>query len=184
MLDMPDYGNLTCIRFEYKFTVHASLDNVLDFHRNTRTLKWLTPPPVFVQLHHVQPLAEGSISEFTLWFGPLPVRWKAIHTSVGPHGFTDTQQSGPMKVWRHTHRFLAEGEHKTQIHERIEYQHHSGLRGILSRLLFTRPTLWMLFTYRRLITRWQLERQQEEHQTHTQLPGGHHCKGTSHEIPQ
>jgi hypothetical protein len=44
----------------------------------------------------MEPLAEGSISDFTLWFGPLPIRWTARHSHIDPlHGFTDTQVRGP-----------------------------------------------------------------------------------------
>ena len=45
--------------FETSFLVPASLSAVAAFHRGTEALKQLTPPPVFVQLHHVEPLAEG-----------------------------------------------------------------------------------------------------------------------------
>src|SRR5512141_1391989 len=92
--------------FEYSFTVDAPVEAVAEFHRDTRALKRLTPPPVWVQLQRVDPLAEGSVSEFTLWFGPLPVRWQALHSNVDRlRGFTDTQARGPMRQWRHRHRF-------------------------------------------------------------------------------
>ena len=79
--------------FDYKFTVQASLQAVRDFHGDTSALKRLTPPPTIVQLHDIEPLAEGSISKFTLWFGPLPLRWVAIR--VSDFGFTDIQSEGP-----------------------------------------------------------------------------------------
>lgn len=82
--------------FDTSFTVPAPLQKVAEFHRDTRALKRLTPPPVFVQIHSMEPLAEGSRSVFTMWFGPLPLRWTAIHSNVDTmHGFTDTQEKGP-----------------------------------------------------------------------------------------
>lgn len=144
--------------FDFKFAVRASLDAVVNFHRDTRALKRLSPPPMWVQLHRVDPLSEGSISEFTLWFGPLPVRWRARHHLLGAQpGFTDIQESGPMKHWAHTHTFTDLGDGWVQVSEHIEYEHDSGLRGLFSRLLFARPALRFLFFYRELATRRAVE---------------------------
>ncbi len=146
--------------FDYSFTVNAPLAAVAGFHHDTRVLKRLTPPPVFVQLHKFEPLGEGSIADFTLWFGPLPFHWIAVHSNVDPlRGFTDTQQTGPLKHWAHTHTFSAEGEAQTRVHERIEYEHYPGWRGLLSRLFFAGPALYLNFTYRKMVTRRFVERQ-------------------------
>ena len=142
--------------FDFSFKVEAPIKAVQEFHADTRALQRLNPPVVFVQLHRVDPIAEGSISEFTLWMGPLPIRWRAVHSAVGPRGFTDTQERGPLKFWRHTHQFIPVDECTTQIQEHIEYEFHSGWRGIFPRFLFGRMGLFALFTYRKLATRWAL----------------------------
>ncbi|MCA9928035.1 MAG: hypothetical protein KC419_06145 [Anaerolineales bacterium] len=147
--------------FDYTFTVDAPLTAVSNFHHNTSVLKTLTPPPIIAQIHHFDPMANGAVAEFTLWFGPLPLRWRAVHSNVSVNGFTDTQQQGPLKHWRHTHRFTAVSPTTTQIHEQIEYEHDSGLRGILSRLLFAKPGLFLLFTARKWITRFHLRRERQ-----------------------
>jgi len=144
--------------FDYAFTVRAPLAEVAEFHHDTRALKRLTPPPIIVQLHRVDPMAEGSVSEFTLWFGPIPIRWTAVHSNVGPSGFTDTQTRGPLKYWRHTHSFGVESEKVTCIREHVEYEHPGGLRGLFTRLLFGRLGLLALFTARKVVTRRLLER--------------------------
>lgn len=139
--------------FDTSFDVNASLEAVSAFHADTRALKRLNPPFVVVQLHRVDPMAEGSVSEFTLWMGPLPVRWRAVHSQVSDRGFTDTQESGPLAFWRHSHRFEALGENHTRIHEYIEYAYPSGWRGLLPRMLFGRLGLTALFSYRKWATR-------------------------------
>ncbi len=144
--------------FDYQFTVHASLEAVQEFHRDTRALKRLTPPPTLVQLHQVDPLGEGSVSTFTLWIGPLPLYWKAVHRDVSPRGFTDVQAEGPLAKWQHTHTFTPLATDVTQIKEHIEYQHKEGLRGLLTRLLFARPNLYLMFAFRKYATRWHLRR--------------------------
>lgn len=139
--------------FDTSFTVNAPFETVADFHADTSALKVLNPPFIIVQLHQVDPMANGSISEFTLWMGPLPIRWRAIHSEVGPNGFKDTLEDGPMASWEHTHRFEVVDKDTTQIHEHIEYQYHSGWRGLASRILFSPLGLTVLFTYRKWVTR-------------------------------
>jgi ligand-binding SRPBCC domain-containing protein len=146
-------------KFEYHFTVKASLERVAAFHHDSRVLKRLTPPPVIVQLHRFDPLREGAVAEFTLWLGPLPFRWVAVHREVDPlRGFTDIQAKGPFKRWVHRHTFVAEGQEQTQVYDTIEYEHYSGLKGWLTRLLFPPPALRVMFTYRKWVTRRRVER--------------------------
>ena len=107
----------------HNFVVRAPLAAVAAFHHDARVLPRLTPPPILVQLHRVDPLGEGSIADFTLWFGPLPVRWVALHSQVDPlRGFTDTQQSGPLKFWRHIHSFEAVDAATTRVSEHVEFE--------------------------------------------------------------
>lgn len=147
--------------FDYTFSVNAPLAAVAELHRDTRALKKLTPPPIFVQIHTYEPLAEGARAEFTLWFGPLPLRWQAVHSDVSEHGFTDTQVRGPLAFWQHTHRFIALAPDRTQISEHIRYAHKPGLRGWFTRLLFNRPGLYLLFSARKWLTYWHLVRQRK-----------------------
>ncbi len=137
--------------FDYAFEVAAGVDEVADFHEDTRVLRRLTP--AYVQIHRFDPLAEGAIAEFTVWFGPIPIRWRAVHKDVGPNGFTDIQDQGPLASWVHTHRFEAAGEGATRVSEHIEYQYRPGWRGIPGRIFFGAPALRVLFAYRAWRTR-------------------------------
>lgn len=141
------------MEFRHSFLVNASVEAVATFHSDTSALKRLTPPPIIAQIHAYEPLGEGSNACFTLWFGPVPVHWQAVHSDVGPTGFTDTQVSGPLRSWRHTHRFVAVGPGQTRVDDHIVYDHHQGWRGLLSRALFSRPGLLYLFTARKILTR-------------------------------
>jgi ligand-binding SRPBCC domain-containing protein len=144
--------------FDYRFTVDAPVEAVRDFHRDTSALKRLTPPPTMVQLHALEPLSEGSVSEFTLWVGPLPLRWKAVHRDVSERGFTDVQAAGPAAKWEHTHSFVPLPDGRTEVREHIEYEHKPGLAGLVTRVLFSWPSLWFMFGYRRWVTRRALRR--------------------------
>jgi ligand-binding SRPBCC domain-containing protein len=139
--------------FDFKFTIPASLGAVSALHHNPAILRSLTPPPLIATFQHIEPLAEGSVVRFTLWFGPFPIRWHARHHHVSAHGFTDEQIAGPLQTWQHTHTFQPLDDTHTEIQEHIEYQHHPGWRGWLTRLLFSPPGLRFLFRYRAWATR-------------------------------
>ena len=140
--------------FKHSFRVKAPIQAVADFHSSTTALKKLTPFPVIVQIHHLEPLAEGSIAEFTMWFGPFPVRWVARHVNVDPiKGFSDIQEKGPMQTWRHTHSFKEISKEITEIKDEIEYEYFVDLKYIWTRLLYAPIMLRILFKYRSLVTK-------------------------------
>ena len=138
-----------------RYQVLAPLDAVSNFHFDPRAMAHLTPPPVIVQIHSTEPLAENSRTTFTLWFGPLPVKWRARHVRVSREGgFTDLQEHGPFLRWEHTHAWRADGPDSTEMVEIIHYQHKSGIQGWFTRLLFAPIMLRLMFAYRRgVITR-------------------------------
>ncbi|OGR98027.1 MAG: hypothetical protein A2V88_03520 [Elusimicrobia bacterium RBG_16_66_12] len=137
--------------------VPAPVDAVARFHAAPRVIRRLTPFVVPMTMRRMDPLGEGSISEFTLWFGPIPVRWTALHVDVDPQaGFTDIQTAGPFPLWKHAHRFQPTPDGGTHIVEHVDYRHGTGWTGQLTRLLFSRPMLLLLFSYRSAVMRWSL----------------------------
>ena len=137
--------------FDYAFEVDAPVEAVAAFHEDTRVLRRLTP--AYVRIHRFDPLADGAVAEFTVWFGPIPIRWRALHRDVGPNGFTDIQDEGPLESWAHTHRFTATDTSTTRVTEHIEYEYASGWDGVFGRLFFGPPALRILFAYRSWRTR-------------------------------
>ena len=147
-------------RFSWVTRVRAPIDAVAAFHALPRVIRRLTPRVVPMTTHRMDALAEGSVSEFTLWFGPLPVRWTALHLGVDRHaGFTDIQIAGPFRSWIHHHGYEPDHGGWTRIVERIDYEHDGGWRGLLTRILFSRPMLYALFTYRSFVFRRALNAQ-------------------------
>ena len=148
--------------FESQFTVKAPIQAVRDFHHDTSALKKLVPPPTIIQLHEIQPLAEGSVSKFTLWIGPVPIHWTAKHHSVDENGFTDIQAKGPVKHWEHRHTFEPLEANLTLVRDHIEFEHFNGLRGVLTRILFAKLNLRLMFAYRKFSTRRELRNSKDE----------------------
>jgi ligand-binding SRPBCC domain-containing protein len=145
-------------RFRNNFNVQASLDAVVEFHNDSRALKMLTPPPVFVQLNQVEPIDEGSVADFTMWIGPIPVHWMAKHTEVNPSvGFVDYQVEGPFLHWQHRHSFIKIDDHTTEVVDEVEaiFGEHP-FWGLVSRLMWV--NLPLLFAYRGWATKRALEK--------------------------
>jgi ligand-binding SRPBCC domain-containing protein len=138
--------------YSHRFKVKAPVRAVAAFHHDSRVLKLLTPPPIFIQMHRFDPLAEGSVADFTLWLGPLPVRWVAIHSKIDPLlGFTDTQLRGPFATWIHRHSFEPCGPDETEVIDEIQAELGRGFSGLLGRLMWI--NLPFMFFYRGWITR-------------------------------
>lgn len=139
--------------FINSFTVQAPLSSVAEFHSDTRALKRLTPPPVIVRFNSLEPLGEGSRADFTLWFGPLPIRWVAIHHEYNPlKGFVDVQESGPFEFWEHRHSFKPISDNCTEIIDEIKAspsQH--PFWSLVGRFMWL--NLPIMFAYRAWVTR-------------------------------
>jgi ligand-binding SRPBCC domain-containing protein len=146
--------------FEKRTVYKTTLDKLNAFHQDRAALSKLTPPPIFIQLHQDgrTSLTEGDL-EFTLWFGPLPIRWLARHEAppAGLHGFIEWQVKGPLKFWRHEHLFEPV-EGGVALHDRVTLEHQAGWKGVLTRLMFDGLPLQFLFFYRHWRTRQAVER--------------------------
>ena len=96
--------------------------------------------------------------KFTLWFGFIPIKWHAQH-QAGPTetSFADLQLSGPMAYWRHEHIF-EEVDGGIRLTDRITLAHQTGIKGLLTHLMFDGLPLQFLFFYRHLRTKWAVER--------------------------
>jgi ligand-binding SRPBCC domain-containing protein len=109
------------MRFEHRFRVEAPLSAVAEFHSRSASMPAITPPPVIVKVHSAPArLGSGDEMDFTLWAGPVPVRWVAAIEDASPDGFTDCQVRGPFARWQHRHRFLRVDEGTTDVVDQVE----------------------------------------------------------------
>jgi ligand-binding SRPBCC domain-containing protein len=149
---MPEAPNNNT--YEKRTEMNTTLQRMVAFHEDPKALGKLSPPPIFMQLHRDdrESLTEGELA-FTLWFGPIPIRWVARH-EPGPteHSFADLMIEGPMAYWRHEHIFEETADGVALI-DRVTLSHKPGLKGLLTRLMFDGIPLRILFFYRHLRTR-------------------------------
>lgn len=140
--------------FEKSSVITTTLADIKRFHEEPGALASLTPPPIRMQVQRDarRSITEGEI-EFTLCFGPLPIRWIARHEpGPSPDSFADVQLRGPLAYWRHEHIFT-EVAGGVELTDRITIAHRPGLKGLLTRLAFDGLPLRLLFAYRHWRTR-------------------------------
>lgn len=145
------------MKYTHRFTVRAPLAKVAAFHRRATSMAAITPPPIIVQMHRAPvELADNAEVEFTLWMGPLPLRWHALMDQVSENGFRDRMLSGPFASWVHQHRFIPLDDYTTEVVDEIE----ASLPVSFSRRMIALG-MWLgtplLFAYRAWRTRRLLE---------------------------
>ncbi len=147
------------MKFEHRFRVRAAPPEVARFHASAGSLRAITPLPM--RVHHApDPLGEGDEIAFTMWMGPLPLRWHGRIENVSIEGFDDVQLGGPFRAWRHRHNFVPLAEGATEVYDVVE----ADLRP---HLLWgpVGLAMWLglpvLFAFRGFRTRQQLEKTKE-----------------------
>jgi len=146
------------MRYVHRFRVKSSLPSVATFHQQASSMAAITPPPMRVEIQRAPAtLAGGGEMDFTLWFGPLPIRWSARIEDVTEAGFTDRQVSGPFQEWVHRHSFVQVDDHTTEVIDQISLKLKPQLMWGAVGLGFVLG-LPVLFAYRGWKTRRLLER--------------------------
>jgi ligand-binding SRPBCC domain-containing protein len=113
------------MRYQHRFSVDAPLAAVATFHSQSASMGAITPPPIIVRVHAAPAiLHEGDQMDFTMWLGPLPVRWMAQIEQVTPVSFVDRQISGPFASWEHLHTFQPVDEHTTLVIDQVTATFH------------------------------------------------------------
>jgi ligand-binding SRPBCC domain-containing protein len=145
------------MRFRHAFHVDAPVEAVRQLYSGPAGLRAITPPIVpMTRVRSPEVLGEGSRMSFTLWLGPVPVRWVARIRDVDALGFTDVQESGPFAHWHHRHEFLAQADGSTLVTDRVTARlARDPLQALVGWKMFV--GLPLLFAYRTWATRRRLE---------------------------
>jgi len=142
--------------FLHRTLVEVPLEKIISFHQSQQAFEQLSLPIMFVRLIQAEPVANGSILNFRMWLGPVPINWVAVHSHVSQTGFTDSQRAGPFEYWTHRHTFRPIDSQATEIIDEIKAEPGRGLlSGLVSRLMWF--GLPLLFSYRGWIIRKKLE---------------------------
>jgi hypothetical protein len=127
-----------------------TLERVFDFFSDAANLQVITPSWLGFRIRSPLPLEmkPGTRIDYTIRFGPLPMRWRT-HITVWEPGvrFVDLQERGPYALWEHTHEFAAMGG-GVLMRDRVRYALPFGPLGTAAHALLVRALLARIFDYR------------------------------------
>jgi ligand-binding SRPBCC domain-containing protein len=129
--------------------VPRPLDAIFDFFSQAGNLQTLTPPFLNFKITDVPPkLRAGALIRYSLRVHGVPVRWVTEITEWNPpHRFVDIQLSGPYKLWRHTHSFVAENG-GTTLKDEVQYGLPFGPIGSIVHWAVVERDVNAIFDYR------------------------------------
>lgn len=138
-------------RLERSQRISGRRDEVFAFFADASNLEAITPP--FLHFRVLSPLPiemrPGARIDYALSLGGVPFRWRTRITAWKPLVlFVDEQESGPYRLWRHTHRFEEQGG-STMMRDLVEYAEPLGALGWAAHALFVERALERIFDFRR-----------------------------------
>jgi uncharacterized protein (TIGR01777 family) len=141
----------------FRSTLPVSTAELHEWHARPGAFTRLAPPWRRIEvLEAASTLAVGARARVRLHVGPIPVEWVAEHVEHVPGvRFRDVARRGPFEKFDHTHTFRPEGEGRSALEDRIEWELPFGKVGRLAEP-FARRELARTFAYRHRITAWDL----------------------------
>ena len=131
--------------FEYISVINASAEAVFAFHERPDAINLLTPAFLFPQIKRLIGTGLEAGTELIITTGFIS-HWHARHTTyIKNKLFVDEMVEGPMKSWRHEHRFEALGS-RMRLVDSIEYVP-------IGPAWLVRTGLRLLFAFRHNVTR-------------------------------
>ncbi|MEO5821211.1 MAG: TIGR01777 family oxidoreductase [Vicinamibacteraceae bacterium] len=126
------------------------VDTLWAWHTRPGALERLLPPWDGARVvSRTGGIANGTRVTLSVPFGPARLGWVSEHRDVNPpHGFVDTQISGPFAHWVHHHDMRADGPAASILEDRVEF---AGPAGPIGRAIARRAVasrLAPLFRYR------------------------------------
>lgn len=154
----------------FESLIDATVDEVWGFHCRPDALRSLTPPGRKVGwVSKDNTLKNGALHVMRIRHFGMPLIWEARISEVDPpHGFVDTAEMAPFKVWVHKHEFIEKGK-QTLLRDTVTYEALFGPLGWLLRMIWVDRTIKNLFAFRheqtqKLIEQYRAESGSPEHE--------------------
>lgn len=129
--------------FMKKSSFPVPVDQLFAWHERPGAFERLNPPwsPVRV-VDRSGGISDGA--QITIAVPPVGLRWSLKHSNYDLNRqFTDVQQRGPFKYWRHDHLFSSTSDTTSQLEDRIAFEPPCGLGG-----WYVKNKLESVFRYR------------------------------------
>ena len=127
---------------------------VFPFFGSAGNLERITPPFLRFRIRGVrgEPLAAGSLVDYSLRLHGLPIRWRTlIEVWDPPHRFVDLQVRGPFRQWRHGHTFTDSGD-RTLVSDVVDFDLYCRTLARTALLAWIDADLRAIFAYRQRAT--------------------------------
>lgn len=132
--------------------LYCDIDTAWPFFSSPMNLSEITPKDIaFTVLSEDQdqPIFEGMLINYSV--SPLlgiPLKWQTKIIQVEHQkSFTDFQQKGPYKYWKHFHEFIP-NEKGILMKDTVEYELPFGVLGNIVHSLLVKKKLNKIFDYR------------------------------------
>lgn len=146
--------------FEKQTAIAAPAEELFAWHARPGAFERLAPPwePVEI-VSRTGSIRDGDTLVMRVGPGPVRPQWTAVHSGyIEGRQFIDTQASGPMAHWVHTHRFVPDGPDASILFDRIEYALPLGGAGNFLGGGLIEDKLRRMFAYRHAVTREDIAR--------------------------
>lgn len=146
---------------ERSVEIAAAVDDVFDFHLDTRNAALIAPRGTSVlAVEGTFPVSRGSRVRMTMrrlpW--PLAMTWTVLIESVErPRRIVDVAERSPFAAWRHEHIFQSLGRGRTLMTDRVTYRPPGGPAGAIADRVLVRRALARDLAARHRLTRELLE---------------------------
>lgn len=135
--------------------LHCDLKTAWRFFSSAQNLSKITPKKMKFEMMHSQEkdqIYQGLIIDYKvspLW--GIPWHWQTLISQVEyQKSFTDIQQKGPYKSWKHLHEFIPNAQ-GVLMKDTVEYELPYGLLGDLVHALVVKNKLRHIFDYRKKV---------------------------------
>jgi ligand-binding SRPBCC domain-containing protein len=117
--------------------VNSPIDRVWEFYTDIKHLEIITPVEIELKITSAtsQKLIQGS--EFWLE-GKLMIsrrKWHSVIKSIMPYQYLDEMLTGPLRKWRHLHKFndihIREDQKQTEVIDEVDFELPYSLVGKL-----------------------------------------------------
>lgn len=135
------------LHFEFSSVIDAPVERVFAFHERPDAIQLLTPWWLFPKVERLNDLGLQVGSELIVVTTGGFTKWHARHVGYEKNRlFADVIVSGPMREWRHEHRF-EDLDQRTRLIDSINF-----VPKVLPGWLVLRGLAW-LFQYRHAVTK-------------------------------
>ena len=132
--------------------LNCDIETAWKFFSSANNLAVITPKDmnftVLTKLENDE-IYKGMLIDYTV--SPIlkiPMKWQTQITQVDfQKSFTDFQQKGPYKLWKHYHEFIP-NENGVLIKDTVSYELPMGFLGEIAHQLFVKSKLKSIFDFR------------------------------------